>query len=241
MSQEKVKIPFEQKKIFDKMYSKFWQMNLREKIISPDDKIIIGFSGGKDSLLLLHILSTLMKNKKYNIKVLAIHVKNDEVGYHLDADFSRKLCEDLNVPFLVLDSERVAPKDIEDSDKTTFCLSCGKNRRRALLKYAKENGYTSIALGHHMDDVAETLLLNQMFCGCIAGIPSQFVAKKYNVKFIRPLIDIPVVLIQQWTHYITLPILIRCNHESDSMRGEVRELLENLKKKHPFIVQSIAQ
>ncbi|EDR21992.1 hypothetical protein, conserved [Entamoeba dispar SAW760] len=232
----------EEKRLFNKVYSKFWKMNGREKIISPHDRIIIGFSGGKDSFLLVHVLSTLSKNVNFPIDVVAVHVTNPQVGYQLDLEQSKTICESFGVPFISLQSEQMPESDIEDADKsTTFCLNCGKNRRRALLKFAKENGFTSIALGHHMDDVAETLLMNQLFCGCIATIPAQFTTEKYGVKFIRPLIEVPVVLIQEWTKYIELPRLIRCKYEKDSMRGEVRAILEQLKKKHPLIIQSLAQ
>ncbi|KAL7713434.1 tRNA(Ile)-lysidine/2-thiocytidine synthase N-terminal domain-containing protein [Entamoeba marina] len=231
-----------QKKLFKKIYSKYWKMNEKQHIISPNDKILIGYSGGKDSLLLLHILSTLSKNSQYPIEVKALHITNNFVGYQLDIEHSKQICDSLGVELIILPSEEFEQKDIEDiNNGSTFCLKCGQNRRRTLLKYARDNNFTSIALGHHMDDVAETLLLNQLFCGCTAGIPAQFTTKKYGVKMIRPLIDVPVSLIEEWTNCIQLPTLKRCNYEKDSMRGEVREILSNLKKKHPFVVQSIAQ
>ncbi|EDR23434.1 hypothetical protein, conserved [Entamoeba dispar SAW760] len=237
-----IKIPVGEKKLFKKIYAKFWKMNEREKIVAPHDRIIIGFSGGKDSFLLVHILSVLGKTSHFPLDILVVHVTNKQVGYQLNIEDSKALCESMGIPFITLESEPVSKIDIEDADKnTTFCLNCGKNRRRALLEYAKEHGYTSIALGHHMDDVAETLLMNQMFCGCIASIPAQFTTEKYGVKFIRPLIEVPVVFIQEWTKYIKLPRLVRCKYEKDSMRGEVREMLEQFKKKHPFIIHSIVQ
>ena len=239
---QNIKLPASEKKVFKKIYSKFINMNDKEKIIEPKDKIIIGFSGGKDSLLLVYLLGQLMKDVRYKIEVLAIHVTNEQVGYHLDIDHAKEICNQFGVPFMTLESEPMPSTDIEDADKnTTFCLHCGQNRRRVMLQYAKDNGYKSIALGHHMDDVAETLLMNQMFCGCIAGIPAQFTTEKYGVKFIRPLIEVPVVLIQEWTKYIELPRLERCKYEKDSMRGEVRDILEKLKEKYPYIVQCIAQ
>ena len=230
------------KKIFKKIYGKFSDMNEREKIIEQKDKIIIGFSGGKDSLLLTNLLGQLMKDKRYQIEVLAIHVTNKQVGYELDLEHAKEICNQFQVPIITLESEEMPIQDIEDVEKnTTFCLHCGQNRRRALLQYAQEHGYKSIALGHHMDDVAETLLMNQMFCGCLAGIPAQFTTEKYGVKFIRPLIEVPVILIEEWTSYIELPRLIRCKYEKESMRGEVRSILSNLKQKYPYIIQCIAQ
>ena len=157
-----IKFPPSEKKIFKKIYSKFINMNDREKIIEPKDKIIVGFSGGKDSLLLVYLLGQLMKDKRYQIEVIAIHVTNEQVGYHLDLNHAKEICDQFGVPFMTLESEEMPSSDIEDVDKnTTFCLHCGQNRRRALLQYAKDNGFKSIALGHHMDDVAETLLIHQ--------------------------------------------------------------------------------
>lgn len=231
----------QQKALFKKLFSRFYQLNQREKIIAPNDKVIIGFSGGKDSLLVLNILATLRRSNLFPVELIAIHVTNDQVGYKLDIEHSRSICDQLGVTFITLASEEMPDIEDLDTESTTFCVNCGRNRRRVLLKYAKEHGYTSIALGHHMDDVAETLLMNQMFCSCIAGIPAQFTTEKYGIKFIRPLLDIPVKLIQEWSSHVEMPRLVRCNYEKDSMRGEVREILAQLKKKHPHIVECIVQ
>ncbi|KAL7720248.1 tRNA(Ile)-lysidine/2-thiocytidine synthase N-terminal domain-containing protein [Entamoeba marina] len=231
-----------QKKLFNKIYAKFLRMNEKQHIISPNDKILIGYSGGKDSLLLLHILSTFSKNPKFAIEVKAIHIINSCFGHQLDIEHSKQICDCLGVELVVLPSEEFEQKDIEDiNDGCTICLKCSKNRRMTLLKYAQDNNYTSVAFGHHMDDVAETLLLNELFCSCTAGIPAQITTKKHGVKIIRPLIDVPVELIEEWGSYRQLPPMNQCSYGKDNRRVEVREILRELKKNHPHVSQCMTK
>ena len=132
-----------QKKIEDKVKKAIWEYNL----INDNDKILIGLSGGKDSLALLSLLAEKSRIFKPRFSVVAVHVVMGNVGYSSDLDYLRSFSESQGVPFFHVDTSY---EYSEQSDKP-HCFLCSWNRRKALFEKAKEMGCNKIALGHHMD------------------------------------------------------------------------------------------
>ena len=133
----------------------------RYGLIDDGDRIMVALSGGKDSLALLSLLAEKSRIFKPRFSVVAVHVVMSNVGYSSDLDYLRSFSESHGVPFFHVETSY---EYSEQSDKP-HCFLCSWNRRKALFEKAKEMGCNKIALGHHMDDILETLLMNMLFSG----------------------------------------------------------------------------
>ncbi len=133
-------------------------------LIDEGDKILVGLSGGKDSLALLELLAKRSRIYKPRFSVVAAHVVMSNIAYESDTDYLRTFSEALGVPFVSYE----ASFDPSTDTRKSPCFLCSWNRRKALFTVAKEQGCNKIALGHHQDDILETLLMNMTFQGAIS-------------------------------------------------------------------------
>lgn len=159
------------------------------KLVEEGDRILIGLSGGKDSLLLTHLLGRLMKEKNNSFKVIAAHVKFENLPYGIDVDYLEKFCVDRGVEFhLITDSVRDAY--LENDHKDT-CIHCSRFRRSKLMEFCRVTKCNKLTLGHHLDDIVATLLMNMTHHGRFAGMAVKLdisVGKEeYPITMIRPL------------------------------------------------------
>lgn len=152
-------------------------------LIEEDDRILIGLSGGKDSLALVELLGRRQRIFKPKISVMAVHVVMKNIPYQSNLDYLRSFCEEQGVDFHVYEAQFDASSDTRKSP----CFLCSWNRRKALFTVAKELNCNKIALGHHMDDILETLLMNQAFQGAFSTMPPRLVMNKFEMTIIRPM------------------------------------------------------
>ena len=136
-------------------------------LIEDGDHILIGLSGGKDSLALTEFLGRRAQIYKPHFRVTALHVRVKERDYHTDLSYLEAFCAEANVPLIVRDVEI---KGGESAD-TNPCFLCSWYRRKALFNVAQELGCNKIAFGHHRDDVVQTLLMNLIYQGTFATMP----------------------------------------------------------------------
>lgn len=155
----------------------------RYGLIDDGDRIMVALSGGKDSLALLSLLAEKSRIFKPRFSVVAVHVVMSNVGYSSDLDYLRSFSESHGVPFFHVETSY---EYSEQSDKP-HCFLCSWNRRKALFEKAKEMGCNKIALGHHMDDILETLLMNMLFSGSPSPMTPLLRMKKFDMTLIRPM------------------------------------------------------
>lgn len=193
------------------------------QLIADGDTILLGLSGGKDSLALLHFLGKSLAFPKLNIKVIAVHVAMKNMDYDIDKSALQQLCDSYHIPFVYRKTE------FTPSDKKDICFICSWTRRKVLFDIAQELKCNKIALGHHKDDLLETLLMNMMFQGSISSIPPALRMDKFEQTLIRPLCLMEEKDImslqkeQQWPQTTK-----NCPHEKHSKRSEVKELLTQM-------------
>ena len=154
------------------------------ELIEPGDRILVGVSGGKDSLALLEVLALRARDPKQNYTVVAAHIAVENVAYEVDGEYVRQFCEQLGVEFI---HRTIATAVKEDSGKPV-CFVCSWNRRKTLFGIAKEYGCNKLALGHHRDDAIESLLMSMMFNGTIASMPPKLAMFDRTFTLIRPFI-----------------------------------------------------
>ncbi|PIE97393.1 MAG: tRNA 2-thiocytidine(32) synthetase TtcA [Treponema sp.] len=193
-------------------------------MIENGDRILLGASGGKDSTALAEYFSYRLKRKDINFEVTAMHIETN-----LSPPFSDKLkslfCQ-WNIPLVIKQVnvlERLKP------EKQMNCWWCSTQRRTELNQFAMKNRYNKIALGHHLDDILETILMNALTNSCLEGMPPKLKFQKYPVTLIRPLALADIKTIKQHAEnqgYITTTCT--CNYQSNSHRKTARTRLDLL-------------
>jgi tRNA(Ile)-lysidine synthetase-like protein len=206
-------------------------------LIADGDHILIGLSGGKDSLALVEFLGKRAQIHVPRFKVTAVHVRVKERDYHSDLSYLGEFCARVRVPFIVRDTEI---NDEANGKEKHPCFLCSWYRRKALFDVAKELGCNKIALGHHMDDLVETLLMNLIFQGSISTIPPLLQMEKMPIEMIRPLCLIEEKDVERYAELSDYQKQEKlCPLEKVSSRAEVKELLKQLEKFNPNVRDSI--
>lgn len=229
----------------DRLFRRFHEACQQYQLLQNDDHILIGLSGGKDSLLLTELLGRQAHIYVPRIRVTAVHIRVKERNYSSDINYLEEFCHRHDVPFIVRDTTivplRQGPNtEQENSREKDPCFLCSWYRRKALLDLAQELGCTRIALGHHQDDILHTLLLNLIYQGSFAAMPPRLKLDKMPLEYIRPLCLIQESDIQR---YATLMDYHKqatlCPYEHASSRAEVRQLYKQLEQMNPNVRSSL--
>jgi tRNA 2-thiocytidine biosynthesis protein TtcA len=156
---------------------------LERNLIAEGDRVLIAASGGKDSTVMAWALSTLRPALKRNYDLAALHISSDFCACCKKSALSQRL-EEWGIPF----NDLFVPVmgRLKEGEKMN-CYWCSTQRRTELLKYAVENGFNKIALGHHLDDIIETFFMNMTSKGVFSTMPMLLAYRKYPVSLIRPL------------------------------------------------------
>ena len=209
-------------------------------LIADGDHILIGLSGGKDSLALVELLGRRAQIHVPRFTVTAVHVRVKERDYHSDLSYLENFCARVGVPFIVRDTEIGDEVKGERGKAKDPCFLCSWYRRKVLFDVAQELGCNKIALGHHKDDLVETLLMNLIFQGSIGTIPPLLQMDKMPIQMIRPLCLIEE---KDLAHYAQLSEYEQqvklCPLEKLSNRAEIKQLIQQLERLNPNVRDSI--
>ena len=213
-------------------------------LIADGDHILIGLSGGKDSLLLTELLGRRAQIYVPRFKVTALHVRVRERDYHTDLSYLQSFCNEAKVPLLVRDVSIPDTPPQKENGKTREidnpCFLCSWFRRKELFNVAQEIGCNKIAFGHHRDDIAQTLLMNLIFQGAFATMPPMLQMDKMPLQLIRPLCLIDeedIISYAAMRGYRKQTKL--CPFEHVSSREKVKTLLDQIKALNPEALDSI--
>lgn len=212
------------------------------RLIQDGDHILIGLSGGKDSLALVELLGKRAQIYKPRFRVTALHVRVRERDYQTDLTRLQAFCDAQRVPLLVRDTEiGEAPADSRSAGKAADpCFLCAWYRRKMLFTTAQELGCNKIALGHHRDDIIETLLLNLLFQGAFATMPPLLQMDKMPIQMIRPLCLVSEQDIRRYAELCEYPQQTKlCPFEKVSNRAEIKQLLTRLEQLNPNVRDSL--
>jgi len=208
----------------------------RYGLIEDGDRILVGLSGGKDSLCMLEMLARQSRIRKPSFSVEAIHVRMKGVQYEADSSYLDTFCAQWDVPL------HVCSTAITSSDSTSkpMCFLCSWNRRKQLFNYAQDHGFNKIALGHHQDDLIHTSLLNLIFEGHFSTMPAKLRMKKMPLTIIRPLCMIAETNIKSYAESRGyLPLLKKCPYETATHRNKVKDLFSEAQQLNPEARYSI--
>src|SRR3954465_8646413 len=178
------------------------------QMIEDGDRVMVGLSGGKDSWALLQVLDVLRQRAPIKFSLVAVNVDS---GYkEFKHDLIAKTCESRGWEYRIEHTNiGITIEDILDADQTP-CSLCARLRRGVLYRMATQVGATKIALGHHMDDFIETLLLNLFFAGALKAMPARLVSDNGEHVVIRPLVYVTEAEARNYAKEETLPIVSCC-------------------------------
>ena len=208
----------------------FEQALKRYSLIADGDRVLVGLSGGKDSMSLLELLAKRSRVFKPRFEVEAAFVRMRNIPYKNDEAYLRSFAESLGVRLHIFETEF----DETTDERHTHCFLCSWNRRKMLFKAAQDLGCTKIALGHHRDDLMETALMNLTFEGKFHTMPPRLQMEKFPVEIIRPLClmresDLQALADLRGYHQQA----VRCPYEDASHRADMKEMIAHFEAMNP--------
>ena len=257
----------ESRRLEKRLNERFVKAMATYHLIEDDDRILVGLSGGKDSLLLLELLAKRAKILHPRFTVEALHVRMENIHYESDTSYLQSFCDALGVPlhvrttrFEVEPAEPAEPavRPVEQAAvpqqhterqpqaaarlrrQKQPCFLCSWNRRKELFNLAQELGCNKIALGHHQDDILHTALMNLMFQAHFATMPARLKMRKMPLTIIRPLCMMEERDIKAYAElqgYQKQQKL--CPYETDSHRTDIKRLYEEMERISPEVRYNI--
>ena len=208
-------------------------------MIEEGDRVMVCLSGGKDSYTLLDVLLSLQRSAPVRFELLAVNLDQKQPGF--PAQVLPEYLTALGVPFHVIeqDTYRVVKRVIPEG--RTMCSLCSRLRRGALYRHASENGITKIALGHHRDDIVETMFLNLFFGGRLRAMPPKLLSEDRRHVVIRPLAYVAEREIERYARARDFPIIPcrLCGSQEHLQRVAVKQMLADWERSHPGRTEAI--
>lgn len=199
-------------------------------LLADGDKILVALSGGKDSLMLLQLLAAQARIYKPSIRVEAAHVVMDNIPYETDSTYLASFCEKAGVKLHILHSSF----DESTDKRKTKCFLCAWNRRKSLFMFAEQNGFNKVALGHHMDDILVTYLMNITFEGNATTMQPMMQMEHYNLSVIRPLCLVHESWIKEYAQIAGFEKQkAPCPYEQETHRLSMSKVFAHLEKLNP--------
>ena len=234
---ERLKEDIESRRLWHRLNERFVKAMATYHLIEDDDHILVGLSGGKDSLLLLELLARRSRIDHPRFKVEALHVRMENIHYETDTSYLQAFCDDLGVMLHIKTTrfEIGTPANARDARRQKQpCFLCSWMRRKELFNLAQELGCNKIALGHHQDDILHTALMNLTFQGRFGSMPARLKMRKMPLTIIRPLCMIEEQDIKTYAElqgYQKQQKL--CPYETDSHRTDIKRLYDEIESINP--------
>ncbi len=208
-------------------------------MIAEGDRVMVCLSGGKDSYTLLDILMSLQRSAPVHFDLIAVNLdqKQPDFPEHVLPDYLTAL----GVPFRIIEQDTYSVVKRVIPEGRTMCGLCSRLRRGALYRFASENGITKIALGHHRDDIVETLFLNMFFGGKLKAMAPKLASEDGRHIVIRPLAYVPERDIARYARGRGFPIIPcnLCGSQENMQRAAVKRMLAEWEREFPGRTESI--
>lgn len=233
------KVVFEENKLEKKLCRLVGQAIGDFGMIEDGDKVMVCVSGGKDSYAMLDILMKLRERAPINFEIVAVNL--DQKQPNFPAEILPNYLKGLGVQYHIEEQDTYSiVKRVIPEGKTT-CGLCSRLRRGILYRVADEVGATKIALGHHRDDILETLMLNMFYAGKLKGMPPKLRSDDGKHIVIRPLAYVPEKLLERYATDMNFPIIPcdLCGSQPNLQRQVMKEMLRDWEKKHPGRVENL--
>ena len=203
-------------------------------MIEPGDRVGVGVSGGKDSLVLLVLLAELKKYVPFHLEAITI-----DMGLGMDYSGIEAMCRELDVPYTIVKTE-IGPIIFDYRKEKNPCSMCAKMRRGALNQALLDRNLTKLALGHHYDDAVETFLMSLLYEGRISCFQPVTKLDRTGITQIRPMLYIHEKTVDNFARSAHLPVLQnRCPADKHTKREEIKELVYTLSQTYPDLKERV--
>ena len=208
-------------------------------MIGPGDRVMVCLSGGKDSYTLLDLLLSLKRSAPIEFSLLAVNLDQKQPGF--PAHVLPEYLAGLGVPFHIIEQDTYSVVKRVVPEGRTMCGLCSRLRRGALYRFAAEHGITKIALGHHRDDIVETLFLNLFFGGRLKAMAPKLLSEDARQVVIRPLAYVAERDIERYARGRCFPIIPckLCGSQDNLQRVAVKRMLSEWERAYPGRTESI--
>lgn len=208
-------------------------------MIAEGDRVMVCLSGGKDSYTLLDILLSLKRSAPVDFDLIAVNLDQKQPGF--PAHVLPEYLAGLGVDFHIIEQDTYSVVKRVIPEGRTMCGLCSRLRRGALYRYAAENGITKIALGHHRDDIVETLFLNMFFGGRLKAMAPKLLSEDARHIVIRPLAYVAEREIERYARGRGFPIIPckLCGSQDNMQRLAIKKMLADWEREFPGRTQTI--
>jgi tRNA 2-thiocytidine biosynthesis protein TtcA len=208
-------------------------------MIREGDRVMVCLSGGKDSYTMLDILLRLRESAPVNFELVAVNLDQKQPGF--PEQVLPEYLRGLGVPFHIIEQDTYSVVKRVIPEGKTMCSLCSRLRRGALYRYAEENGFTKIALGHHRDDLVATFFLNLFFNAKLKAMPPKLKSDDGRHIVIRPLVYVRESDIVDYARQQAFPIIpcTLCGSQETLQRKQVRRMMDDWERQYPGRIEHI--
>jgi tRNA 2-thiocytidine biosynthesis protein TtcA len=208
-------------------------------MIQHGDRVMVCLSGGKDSYTMMRVLRLLQQRAKVDFELFAFTLDQAQPGWNDEG--LRAWLTAQNVPFEILTRDTYSIVKEKIPENQTYCGLCSRLRRGIIYRYAEENGFNKIALGHHRDDLVRTLLMSILYNGEIRSMPPKLLSDNKKNIIIRPLAYCQEKDIAEYAKLLAFPIIpcTLCGSQENLVRKRVKVLVDQLAEENPKVPSNI--
>lgn len=208
-------------------------------LIQKGDRVMVCLSGGKDSYTMLTILNLLRQRSHNKFEIFAFTLDQSQPGW--DDQYLRAWLTDRNIPYEILTRDTYSIVKEKIPEGQTYCSLCSRLRRGIIYRYAREKGFTKVALGHHRDDLIRTLLMSIFYNGEVKSMPPKLLTDDKEHIVIRPLIYCQENDIIKYANEQKFPIIPcnLCGSQENLSRKKMKRLIDSLAEENPKIPSNI--
>ena len=242
---EKPNLNNESRRLEHRLKERFVKAMATYHLIEDDDRILVGLSGGKDSLLLAELLANRAKIDHPRFSVEALHVRMENIQYETDTSYLQQFCDEQGVKLHLRTTRfEIGEETVNDARDARRqkqpCFLCSWMRRKEMFNLAQELGCNKIALGHHQDDMLHTALMNLTFQGRFDTMPARLKMHKMPLTIIRPLCLIEEADIKAYAEMKGYQKQKKiCPYETNSYRTDIKRLYDEIEQINPEARYSI--
>jgi len=209
------------------------------KMIEEGDRVMVCLSGGADSYTMLDILQSLQRSAPIDFELIAVNLDQKQPGFpeHILPEY----LDELGIEYHIIEEDTYSVVKRVIPENKTYCGLCSRLRRGIIYRFAKEQGYTKVALGHHRDDIVETLFLNMFYGGKLKSMPAKLLSDDGENIVIRPLAYCAETDIKAFAEEKVFPIIpcALCGSQDNMQRQKIKQMLSEWNKQNPGRTESI--